>query len=290
MKENKSLPAADTAANNEDDLDLKSLREAKGVSLKDIFAATRIITAHLEAIEMGRYESLPEPVYTRTFIKTYARFLGIDSAPLLQRYEGYLQNLPHPSPAGPDKETTREEMKTKKMSRKLIFSIILVILLIGLIAVIVLFESLGGNHRSLPPQSSPPQGDTGGAVDGPPLPAPPPGRQTSATNAVPTPGQPVTTLPGKSLPEQAVPGPSLPIPPQTLNVKIEATERTWVRIVADQGQPEQLTLAAGDNLERAARESFSIVIGNAGGAKVWFQGRPLPELGKRGEVKHLKFP
>ena len=290
MKEDKSLPAADAAANNEDDLDLKSLREAKGVSLKDIFAATRITTAHLEAIEMGRYESLPEPVYTRTFIKTYARFLGIDSAPLLQRYESYLQNIPHPSPAGPDKEGTPEEMKAKKMRRKLIYSIILVILLIGLISIIVLFESIDGSHRSLPPQPSPPQGDTGRAVDGPPLPTPPPGRQTSATNAVPTTGQPVTALPGKSLSGQAVPGTSLPTPPPTLNVKIEATERTWVRIVADRGQSEELTLAAGDKLERAARESFSIVIGNAGGAKVWFQGHPLPELGKRGEVKHLKFP
>ena len=270
MKENKSLPAADAAANKEDDLDLKSLREAKGVSLKDIFAATRITTAHLEAIEMGRYESLPEPVYTRTFIKTYARFLGIDSA-LLQRYE---LSASLPIPPRPGKEAIREEMKANKMSRKLISSIILVILLIGMIAVIVLFESIDGSHRSLPLQPGPPQGNTGRAFDGPPLPTPPPGRQTPATNAVPTPGQPVTTLPGKSLPEQAVPGPSLPIPPQTLNVKIEATERTWVRIVADQGQPEQLTLAAGDNLERAARESFSIVIGNAGGAKVWFQGRP----------------
>jgi hypothetical protein len=75
-----------------------------------------------------------------------------------------------------------------------------------------------------------------------------------------------------------------------LNLKIEAVEKTWIRISADRQEPEQKMLEKGDLIERTARESFVIDVGNAGGILVTFQGKPLPSLGKRGEVTHLKLP
>lgn len=286
MKKDKTTPAAGDVAGSDEELALQSLREAKGITLKDIFAATRITTAYLEAIENGRFEALPEPVYTRTFIKAYARFLEIDSAPLLQRYEDYLHSLRQPTPTGPDKEVLQEKIKAKGKRKKLIAVIVSILLLIGTMAVIVLRESGDGKHRTLPTSPGALHSDTGLPPAGSPPPAPSTGEQTPAAPATPAPEQPVATSP-----ERAIPAPAIPsLNHKKYTLKIEATEKTWVSIAADRGRAEQLTLAAGDSLERAAGESFQIVIGNAGGAKVWFQGQPLPELGKRGEVKHLQLP
>lgn len=55
-------------------------RVRRGVSLGDAEHTTRINRAYLEAIEEGRLEALPAPVYTRGFVRLYARFLGLDPA------------------------------------------------------------------------------------------------------------------------------------------------------------------------------------------------------------------
>ena len=62
----------------------------------------------LESIESGSFEDLPEPVYTKTFIKTYAGLLGVDAGPILARYAKYVEKtMPAPPPEAP-KEQVRE--------------------------------------------------------------------------------------------------------------------------------------------------------------------------------------
>ena len=74
-------------------IDLKTARENSGLTLKELFERTRISVVNLEAIENGDFHLLPVPIYARNFIKTYADALGVDSKPVLQRYENYLQTL-----------------------------------------------------------------------------------------------------------------------------------------------------------------------------------------------------
>ena len=73
--------------------DLKTAREMAGFTLKDMYERTRISVANLEAIEKSDFHLLPVPIYARNFIKTYADALGVDSRPVLQRYESYLQSV-----------------------------------------------------------------------------------------------------------------------------------------------------------------------------------------------------
>ncbi len=56
----------------------RSERTRRGITLNDAERTTRINRVYLEAIEEGRLEALPAPVYTRGFVRLYARFLGID--------------------------------------------------------------------------------------------------------------------------------------------------------------------------------------------------------------------
>jgi cytoskeleton protein RodZ len=65
---------------------LAEARAAKELSLADVEAATRIRQKYLEALETGAYTALPRGAVARGFLRTYARFLGLDEADTLHRY------------------------------------------------------------------------------------------------------------------------------------------------------------------------------------------------------------
>jgi cytoskeletal protein RodZ len=65
---------------------LKREREMRGVSLEEVSAATRISTRFLEAIENEKWEELPGGVFNRGFIRSIARFLGLDEDGLVAEY------------------------------------------------------------------------------------------------------------------------------------------------------------------------------------------------------------
>jgi cytoskeleton protein RodZ len=65
---------------------LRSAREAQGKSIEDAAAATRIRPSYLEALEQEQFEQLGGNVYAKGFLRSYANYLGIDPAPLLEAY------------------------------------------------------------------------------------------------------------------------------------------------------------------------------------------------------------
>lgn len=66
---------------------LKREREMRGISLEEIAAATRIQTRFLEAIEKERWDQLPGGVFNRGFIRSIARYLGMDEDNLVAEYD-----------------------------------------------------------------------------------------------------------------------------------------------------------------------------------------------------------
>src|ERR1019366_4903899 len=57
---------------------LRREREMRGVSLEEISSATKISLRLLEAIESEDFSKLPGGIFSRSFIRTYARYLGLD--------------------------------------------------------------------------------------------------------------------------------------------------------------------------------------------------------------------
>lgn len=57
---------------------LRAAREAKGLSLEDVAAQTRIPRRHLESLEQGEWDRLPAPTYSIGFAKSYASAVGLD--------------------------------------------------------------------------------------------------------------------------------------------------------------------------------------------------------------------
>jgi transcriptional regulator with XRE-family HTH domain len=65
---------------------LRREREMRGVSLEEISAATRISARFLEALEKEEWDHLPGGVFNRGFIRSVARFLGLDEESLVAEY------------------------------------------------------------------------------------------------------------------------------------------------------------------------------------------------------------
>ncbi len=61
---------------------LERKRLEKGLSLKEVEHATKIRTRYLEGLEREDPTVLPDPIYARGFLKTYANFLGLDGESL----------------------------------------------------------------------------------------------------------------------------------------------------------------------------------------------------------------
>jgi helix-turn-helix protein/uncharacterized protein DUF4115 len=69
---------------------LVEARRARGVSLEQAAAATRIRLHSLAALEADHPVELPAPVYVRGYLRTYATYLEIDPELLLKAYEATL--------------------------------------------------------------------------------------------------------------------------------------------------------------------------------------------------------
>src|SRR5207244_5328809 len=66
--------------------ELRREREIRGISLKEISDATKISKRVLEAIEKNDHRTLPAPVFTRGFVREYARYLGLNAEEIVNRY------------------------------------------------------------------------------------------------------------------------------------------------------------------------------------------------------------
>lgn len=66
---------------------LKSLRDEHRIKLGTLAATLQIPEKFLADLEAGRYKNLPEEIYVRNFIRSYANAFGRDSAAFLDLYE-----------------------------------------------------------------------------------------------------------------------------------------------------------------------------------------------------------
>ncbi len=67
--------------------ELKAAREALPLSIQDVAGRIKIRGDYLRALEAEDLKVLPERTFTRAYLQTYARELGLDAAPLLRDFD-----------------------------------------------------------------------------------------------------------------------------------------------------------------------------------------------------------
>lgn len=75
---------------------LQEAREKREMTLGDVAGITHVRKEYLQAIDEGRWDDLPENVYTRNFLRLYASAVGVEEAAVLNLYgeERYGQRAP----------------------------------------------------------------------------------------------------------------------------------------------------------------------------------------------------
>ena len=287
--------------------ELKRIRESKGLRLEDISSRYKIRPSFLESIESGSFEDLPEPVYTKTFVKTYAGLLGVDAGPILARYAKYIEKtMPAPPPEAP-KEQVREARaenaifdRLGSMGSRLGWAVLTlaVVVILG----IYVFQDSGERpvpvksvaREAVKPAEKPPETPPVETPQAPAVQQPDaaPQQQAPAQTLAPT----QTVAPEEKKPEAPPPAEKKEPPPPApsaagaLSLTIEATEAAWVQVKADKTPAVQKLMQAGEKLTTEAKERITVDLGNAGGVQITFQGQSLGSPGKRGEVIHLVYP
>lgn len=85
---------------------LKKRRLEKGISYEAAEEATKIKIKYLKALEEDDFEAFPSLVYALGFIKSYCKYLGIPSGPIIEQYKKELGKIkstsasPFPSKKG----------------------------------------------------------------------------------------------------------------------------------------------------------------------------------------------
>jgi len=81
--------------------DLRRARIARKQSLEDIARATKINATLVRAIENEAFDKLPGGLFTRGYLRAYAREVGLDPEEVVSRYRSEFEPAPAPEPETP---------------------------------------------------------------------------------------------------------------------------------------------------------------------------------------------
>ena len=238
--------------------DLRQARERTGLSLSQLGGRTRIPLRHLLAIENNDFDKVPAGIFLRSFIRTYAREVGVDPEAAIADYRSMtnpINEFPPESPAPP----VEPEIPSESVLHELNFSrprwgfLVASALLIGVIAV---------NRYSADTSS-----DT-----------------LNATAVVP-PAAPASNAP-------AIPT-TQPIPVATtgtaLQMEIRAQDHCWVRAVVDGRPTLERLLQPGETQSLTAQRDIVLRVGDPAAFSYSVNGQAGKPLGAANEPVTVRF-
>lgn len=304
---------------------LKSQREAKGVTLLEISEKTRITLKILQALENDEKANLPGEAFVKGFLKTYAKFLGLDPADLLARY-----NQSHKvggNPVDSYKREVIEDIGDEKSKKPLMYAL-LFFMIAGLFYVAYSEKNNSLIDKYLPEPQEEIKVEAPVATEAlpepvnvapvapldviapPPATAPPielPAEETKATAPAETAVKPPADETNKSAPDEKAaesappkkeaPAKKEPPPERTVapvagehKIVFKAEAMVWLRIQIDDEKAYEVILKEGEIYSKSAKNKFKLKIGNAGKLNIKLDGKNLGHLGKEKEVKEVTLP
>jgi cytoskeletal protein RodZ len=292
---------------------LRAERQARGISLEQISADTRISMDMLRAIEHGNVEQLPAPVLIKGFLKAYAEKIGLDPEEVIVEYQNLIE-VARDHQEGIEK--FHQRLQPQSSNKKLLVLVIALTLLTGLIFFLFRPSSVrqqatsssrgelvsptavdkravksdpdSGINQAKPAQSSRrTQGELmngsepdSSKVGGQAAPAASTGAQVSQI------GEGSAYPSGESPQEEGIFSPAQ----SPYLLRAEAAETTWIRISTDETGENEYLLQPGEQLTWRASSTYKLLIGNAGGIQLYLNDQPLKRLGETGQVVSLKLP
>ena len=246
---------------------LENARKDRGLSLKEAERATKIRKCYLVGLERDDYTVLPDAVYAKGFLKTYANFLGLDGAGLSQelrtrrkpRRERGLTYAPPGS--GFDRPIINPGAVSGKEKRKIsgaaVFTLVVAALIGALYFVGLNVRASAGDetpaaHPAGRAKQEPAGGEGSGGAEG---------RQGSN-------GASLETL--------------------RVGVSVEGSP-AWIRVRSDSEMVFEEVAQPGYSQTFEARRVVGIEAGNAGAVSVEVNGQDVGPLGDPGQILDRSF-
>ncbi|SDN28255.1 protein RodZ, contains Xre-like HTH and DUF4115 domains [Desulfonauticus submarinus] len=265
---------------------LKEARLSKNIDLKEVHEHIKVGIHILKAIEEGDEKSLPHPIYAKSFIQAYAKFLDLDWKKIGEEYSDLykfdnkidkLDKLP----------TTIED--NKKYYRQIGFYLSI----IALVMVIILFfsffskkgnpieESAVYNNSSQINESTPQEN----VLE----------EQSRNINETLSWAEKNNTLQKNINKNNSDINETQNIEKKssfisTQKVEVVAEDQCWVQANLDNNKTQEYYLYPNERITIEFNNNLQLKLGNAGGVKVYLNNKEISLNAEKGEVKTLHFP
>ena len=231
---------------------LRREREMRGITLDEISESTKISRRHLESLENEDFDSLPGGVFNRGFVRSIARYLGLDEEALLAEYD-----LAHGAQAAAVTQHRDDPIPSPPIW-------IPVALVLGIVALLAgLF--FGGRYAWRNYQSRR-------------------AKAAVASSVLTIPQPPAPAASAASAPETA----SAAVP-ASLDLSVSASAPAHLRVLADGNPVFDTDLQAGENRRFTATHDFEVSASDSGAVLLELNGQTVPPLGLPGTSSTIKL-
>ncbi|MBI3572930.1 MAG: helix-turn-helix domain-containing protein, partial [Candidatus Kerfeldbacteria bacterium] len=112
---------------------LRQLREEAHLSLDEIGREIHVASKYLSAIEEGRYQELPGPVYARNFVRLYIQRMGLSLDAAMETFAAEYTIMTAARPAKRPMLAQRSKHRTPwwRQHRRLVLAAALILVVIG---------------------------------------------------------------------------------------------------------------------------------------------------------------
>ncbi|MGA4846352.1 helix-turn-helix domain-containing protein [Streptomyces sp. G5(2025)] len=244
---------------------LRQARVDAGLTVDEISTSTRVRIPIVHAIEQDDFSRCGGDVYARGHIRTLARAVHLDPAPLVAQYDAaHGGHPPAPTSAAPlfEAERIRSDPRRPNWTAAMVAAIVAVIGFVG-------FTAFNGGDDGA--------GSKSVAEGSPPAP--------SKAAEKPKPNKPADPKPDPS--DSAIAG----VPRDKVTVKVDAADgRSWISAKDHSGR----TLFDGV-LEQGQAKTFQdkqkidLILGDAGAINLYVNGKPVENEFEPGQVERLSY-
>jgi len=229
---------------------LKRERELREVTLEEITLATRIGPRFLEALENEDWAQLPGGVFNRGFVRSVARYLGLDEEALLAEYD-----LAH----GVQVPPTASQLENRIPSPPRWIPVALGLAFLALLIALVIGGIYG--FRYLAARRAQKTAMASAKITVPQSPDQASGSSAHASN------------PSSASQNQAS---------RTLDLLVAPSAPTHLRVLADGDLVFDTVIHPGENRHFSATSQFQVTVADSGAVLLELNGQAMPPLGLPG--------
>jgi cytoskeleton protein RodZ len=263
-------------------LELKKARDARGITLRDMAARTKISTTALESLERDDFSRLPGGIFGRAFVRAYAVEVGLDPDEVVSRFAALLEKAEREAAerrAATQPEITLDDRQFLERQQRALLAL-RIVLVLTVIAVLV----LGGwqvraylRRRAaaavVPTPSTAPATSGAGAVSA---------IAPAATDSSPTVTQPTPAPAADGATTSAAAA-------AAIVADFEFSGECWVTVAVDGRAPSTRLFQAGERQRVEADQEILIDVGNAGAVRLTLNGKAAKPLGKDGAHERTRL-